>query len=306
VSDYAATGDQIVLASDGYAATVVTVGAGLRLLSYQGRPLISGYEVDELPPASRGIVLAPWPNRIGGGHYRFGGTEYQLPITEVARGNAMHGLVFPIEWRVVEQTDSSALLALRLQPTRGYPFRLDLQIAYELSGEGLRVALQTTNSGVSEAPYGCGAHPYLTAGAPTVDDTVLQFAAEQRLEVDDRMLPVDRISVPGTPYDFSAARAVGDLVLDTAFTGLTYDANGVGRATLTNPETGSGVRLWWDATHRWVQLYTADRPDPAQNRVALAVEPMTCPPDAFRSGDDLITLAPGDTHRSTWGITAID
>jgi aldose 1-epimerase len=304
-SDYTATGDQLVLASDGYSATVVTVGAGLRLFSYQGRQLISGYEVDELPPASRGIVLAPWPNRIGDGHYRFAGAEYQLPITEVARGNAMHGLVFPIEWRVVEQTDSSALLGLRLQPTRGYPFRLDLQIVYELSADGLRVTLHTTNSGIRDAPYGCGAHPYLTAGTTTVDDTVLQFAAEQRLEVDDRMLPIDRIAVPGTPYDFSAARAIGDLVLDTAFTGLTYDADGIGRATLTDPQTGTGVQLWWDATHRWVQLYTADRPDPAQNRIALAVEPMTCPPDAFRSGDDLITLAPGETHRSTWGIRAL-
>jgi aldose 1-epimerase len=304
VSDYTATGDQLVLASDGYAATVVTVGAGLRLLSYQGRPLISGYDVDELPPASRGIVLAPWPNRIGDGHYRFAGNEYQLPITEVARGNAMHGLVFPIEWRVVEQTDSRAQLALRLQPTRGYPFRLDLQISYELSGDGLRVTLQTTNSGITEAPYGCGAHPYLTAGTAKVDDTVLQFAAQERLEVDDRMLPVDRVSVPGTPYDFSAAHAIGDLTLDTAFTGLAYD-DGMGRATLTDSGTGRGVQLWWDETHRWVQLYTADRPDPAQNRVALAVEPMTCPPDAFRSEDDLIVLAPGETHRSTWGIAAL-
>jgi aldose 1-epimerase len=304
VSDYTATGDQIVLAADGYAATVVSVGAGLRLLSYQGRPLLSGYEADQLPPASRGIVLAPWPNRVGDGHYRFAGTEYQLPITEVARGNAMHGLVFPIEWRIVEQAESSVLLALRLQPTRGYPFRLDLQIAYAVAADGLRITLETTNTGVTDAPYGCGAHPYLTAGTAKVDDTVLQFAADERLEVDERMLPVDRVPVAGTPYDFSAAHAVGDLVLDTAFTGLTYDDDGIGRATLTDPDTGSGVQLWWDATHRWVQLYTADRPDPAQNRVALAVEPMTCPPDAFRSGDDLITLAPGETHRSSWGITA--
>jgi aldose 1-epimerase len=305
VSDYTATGEQIVLEAGGYVATVVSVGAGLRLLSYQGRPLLSGYHADQLPPASRGIVLAPWPNRVGDGHYRFAEKEYQLPITEVARGNAMHGLAFPIEWRVVDQSESSAQLALRLQPTRGYPFRLDLQIAYELSEEGLRVTLQATNSGVSDAPYGCGAHPYVTAGTATVDDAVLEFAAEQRLEVDQRMLPVDRLPVAGTPYDFSAAKAIGELTMDTAFTGLTYDDDGIGRATLTNPETGHGVQLWWDATHRWVQLYTTDRPDPAQNRVALAIEPMTCPPDAFRSGDDLIILAPGEAHRSTWGITAM-
>ena len=305
MSDYTATGEQIVLTAGDYTATVVSVGAGLRLLAYEGRPLLSGYDADQLPPASRGIVLAPWPNRIGDGHYRFADTDYQLPITEVARGNAMHGLVFPIEWRVVEQTESSALLALRLQPTRGYPFRLDLQIAYELSDEGLRITLEATNSGPTDAPYGCGAHPYLTAGTTTVDDAVLEFTAEERLKVDQRMLPVDRLPVAGTPYDFSAAKAIAELTMDTAFTGLSYDDDGIGRATLTNPETEDGVQLWWDDTHRWVQLYTTDRPDPAQNRVALAIEPMTCPPDAFRSGVDLITLAPGETHRSVWGITGI-
>ena len=242
MSDYTATGEQIVLTAGGYTATVVSVGAGLRLLAYEGRPLLSGYDADQLPPASRGIVLAPWPNRIGDGHYRFADSEYQLPITEVARGNAMHGLVFPIEWRVVEQTESSALLALRLQPTRGYPFRLDLQIAYELSDEGLRITLEATNSGPTDAPYGCGAHPYLTAGTTTVDEAVLEFAAEERLEVDQRMLPVDRLPVAGTPYDFSAAKAIGELTMDTAFTGLSYDDDGIGRATLTNPETGAGVR----------------------------------------------------------------
>ena len=108
-----------------------------------------------------------------------------------------------------------------------------------------------------------------TAGTTTVDDAVLEFAAEEWLEVDQRMLPVDRLPVAGTPYDFSTAKAIGELTMDTAFTGLSYDDDGISRATLTNPETGAGVQLWWDDTHRWVQLYTTDRPDPVQNRVAL-------------------------------------
>jgi aldose 1-epimerase len=31
---------------------------------------------------------------------------------------------------------------------------------------------------------------------------------------------------------------------------------------------------------------------------------MTCPPDAFRSGRDLVVLEPGQTWRGTWGIAA--
>ena len=38
-------------------------------------------------------------------------------------------------------------------------------------------------------------------------------------------------------------------------------------------------------------------------RRSAAVEPMTCAPNAFRSGDGLIVLEPGDTHVATWGIS---
>jgi aldose 1-epimerase len=45
-------------------------------------------------------------------------------------------------------------------------------------------------------------------------------------------------------------------------------------------------------------------------RTALAVEPMTSPPDAFRSGRDLLTLAPagetGDEVSVSWGIRAVE
>jgi aldose 1-epimerase len=30
---------------------------------------------------------------------------------------------------------------------------------------------------------------------------------------------------------------------------------------------------------------------------------MTCAPDAFRTGDGLIVLVPGETRSCTWGIT---
>jgi aldose 1-epimerase len=43
-----------------------------------------------------------------------------------------------------------------------------------------------------------------------------------------------------------------------------------------------------------------DLPDVA--RRGLAVEPMTCAPNAFRSGDGLIVLEPGETHLGSWGI----
>jgi aldose 1-epimerase len=37
-------------------------------------------------------------------------------------------------------------------------------------------------------------------------------------------------------------------------------------------------------------------------RHSIAVEPMTCPPNAFRTGESLIRLGPGESTASSWGI----
>lgn len=61
------------------------------------------------------------------------------------------------------------------------------------------------------------------------------------------------------------------------------------------------VTVWGDEPWCWVQLYTGDdRPDVA--RRCVAVEPMTCRRDAFRTGDDVIRLEPGDSWDARWGI----
>lgn len=61
------------------------------------------------------------------------------------------------------------------------------------------------------------------------------------------------------------------------------------------------VTVWGDEHWRWVQLYTGDdRPDVA--RRCVAVEPMTCRADAFRTGEDVIRLDPGETWDGRWGI----
>ena len=50
-------------------------------------------------------------------------------------------------------------------------------------------------------------------------------------------------------------------------------------------------------------VYTADQVTrPERRRTAVAIEPMTCPPDALRTGVDLIELRPGASWRGTWGL----
>jgi aldose 1-epimerase len=39
-------------------------------------------------------------------------------------------------------------------------------------------------------------------------------------------------------------------------------------------------------------------------RTGLGAEPMTCPPNSFVTGVDLIALKPGEETSGVWGITA--
>lgn len=302
-----ASGEQFEISAAGYRAVVTESGGSLRLLEHAGRPLVDGFEEDEPPYGGRGQLLAPWPNRIGDGSYSFNGSDHQLAISEPRRNNASHGLVRWVAWTVEEHTENSVSLVYRLMAQAGYPWTLDLHVLYDLSADGLTVTQTATNLAASAAPYASGAHPYLTVGAGPVDSWELILPARTRLVADDRLLPTGTEPVAGTPYDFTRPRRIGRTVFDHGFTDLVRNDD---RATvaLGDPASGRGVALWADARHRWLQIYTADD-QPATARRSIAVEPMTAPADAFRSGTGLTTLAPagssGDEVSASWGIRAI-
>jgi aldose 1-epimerase len=106
--------------------------------------------------------------------------------------------------------------------------------------------------------------------------------------------------VTGTEFDFRESRPVGRVQLDHAFTGLTRDDQGRAWARLRQADTE--VALWAGPGYDWLQVFTGDALEPAHRRRAVAIEPMTCPPNAFVSGTDLLTLEPGDSVTHTWGI----
>ena len=76
--------------------------------------------------------------------------------------------------------------------------------------------------------------------------------------------------------------------------------DGLARVTLREPR-GTALVLWVDESYGYLQLFTGD-PLPDVARRSLAVEPMTCPPNAFRSGEGLIRLEPGERFVGRWGI----
>ena len=294
------TGEQFEIARGDQSAVVTEVGATLRSFSVAGLELLDTFAEDEMSDVCRGQVLLPFPNRIAGGLYAFGGGEHQLPLTEPAMGGALHGLTRWLDWTPLRRTASGVTLGQRLYPQDGYPFLLDLRIEYALSDLGLTVTTTAANAGNAALPFGAGYHPYLTVGTPTIDAAILKLPAGAYLETDDRLIPTGKAPVEGTDFDFREGRAIGETKLDTCFAGVIPDADGFTRISLAHPDGGPQITLSMDASYGFIQVFTGDTLAGEDRRRGIAVEPMTCAPNAFNSGDGLLVLAPGESFTGVW------
>jgi aldose 1-epimerase len=296
----APTGEQYEIISGSQRAIVTEVGATLRSLSVEGRDVVRGFGLDEMSTAGRGQNLIPWPNRIRDGRYAFNGVTQQLALTEPARHNASHGLARYAPWVLVEKKTDAVTNRVRIHPQPGWPGTLEAMITHRLDEDGLTVTVEATNIGAGELPFGYGAHPYLTVGESTVDEVALTVPAASYLEVDDRMLPIKISPVDGTVFDLRRGPVLGSVTLDTAMTDLARNSAGRWRVKLMLGDRYA--ELWGDGTMRWVQIFTGG---PGRDR-SIAVEPMTCGPDAFNPGPthgDLKVLATGESFVGQWGIS---
>ena len=294
------SGEQVEIAHDDQRAVIVEVGGGLRSYSVADRDVLDGYSTDEICTSGRGQVLMPWPNRLEDGSYRFDGREHQLPLTEPATRNAIHGLVRWASWRIAERDGRRVVMEHVIRPQPGYPFTVGLTVEYALSDLGLSVRSTATNLGEARCPFGAGAHPYLKLDAPTIDSLSLHVPAGSVLQSDERSLPNGSIAVDGTEFDFRRPRRVGPLKLDNCFSDLERDGDGRVRVALHDPSGRSAI-LWAGEGYDYMMVFSGD-PLPDVARRSIAVEPMTCPPNAFRSGESVITLDPGDAFSAEWGI----
>ena len=294
----APSGRQVELRHGEQRAVVVENGGGLRTYVADGRDVVDGYAEHELASAGRGQVLFPWPNRLAGGRWEDEGETRQLALSEAGAGNAIHGLVRWAAWDVHPAGEAAAVATHTLMPQSGYPFRLACRIDYRLSAGGLTVTTTVLNESPRPAPFGLGFHPYLSAASIDggfVDGMELTIPAETRLLLDGG-LPVGREPVAGSAHDFRSGRAIGDLVLDDAFTDIQRGAGELARVSV------SGARIWAGPGFDYLQVFTGDTLSPGTRRRGLAVEPMTCPPNALATGEGLIRLDPGASVELEWGI----
>ena len=283
------TGQQHSISHGAFTAVVTEVGATLRSLQKDGVEILWTFDEDATPKGCAGQQLLPWPNRIRDGRYTFDGVEHQLDITEVPRNVALHGLAVHVPWKLVSQTDDSVVLEAIIYPQRGWDGLLKATIKHALTEEGLEVEVTAENIGDERLPYGYGAHPYVAADLST---TVLRTPFRKELLVDERLLP-RAVSAVTEEHDFRDPRPLDDTTFDTAF----VDPEGAWEVAVTTDR--HTVTFWADDTMKWGQIFTNP------TRTGIAVEPMTCGPDAFNEGPTsagVIVLEPGESTSCTWGI----
>lgn len=279
------------ISAGNWVATVDSVGASLVGLRDGNFHLI---EPHTKPGLYAGSVLAPWPNRLKDGRYYYKGREYATPINELPRNNAIHGLTTDVSWSVIRRTQSSISLTYELNSPEYYPGILSLTTHYKLSKSACEIKIEAINIGKYPAPYGVSIHTYFIVGKSQKNDQLfLTLPCSQYMEVDKkRLLPLEIYSVEDTEYNFLSSRLISNLCIDHAFKySTTYP-----KSVVLKDQTGAGVALHFDKETRWIQVHTSDRNKALDSRMALAIEPMTCPPDAFNSGLDLIDLDPKQKH----------
>jgi aldose 1-epimerase len=274
-------------------------GGSLRALTVGDWSVLDGYPSGTVPHGRRGGVLLPWPNRIRDGRWRWGGSDLQLEVPSADSPNAIHGLVGWQPWDVLASTGDTATVGTVVEPRPGYPFRLAAAVDSALTPDRLTVTVRVRNAGPDPAPFGVGMHPYLAVGATEDGDVAraeLHLPARTQLELDADGLPTGG----RRPFDGAIGR-IGDRAQDDAVTDLERDADGWARARLSGP--AGTVELAVDRAWGWLQAYSGDTLPPGEHRRSVAVEPMTCPPNAFADDVDLVVLEPGQDWAGTWTLT---
>jgi aldose 1-epimerase len=299
----------IVIEAQGEAARFVpAIGCGC--LGYRVGTLEviwSAADIEALTakPHSSGIpILFPWPGRIAGARFSWRGKDHQLPMSEPARGNAIHGLVCDRPFRVsrrgpyyfAAELDAASDPVLKVV----WPYLFRLALDYEV-GNGLRLTATVTNTGDQPMPFGFGTHPYFrTPLDPTSSRAAMRIRLEssRRRILDERLIPTGQDEPVSGKYDLRSGLELNGESYDEAFRAPAPDADGMFCGRLIDPELKAAVEVRADSSFgEWVVYAPIDRP-------IVSIEPYTCASDAFNLAARGIDagareLAPGASWRGT-------
>jgi aldose 1-epimerase len=245
----------------------------------------------------KGAKLSPFPNRIKDGKYSFAGIKHQLKKNE-KNLNALHGFLWDKPFSVTEMSagDNNSVLVTEYKydgKEEGYPFKYDLTVIYELNEKGFVCESLIRNNSEIAIPVADGWHPYFRTGSK-IDDLILQLPSARMILTDEDLIPDGRSEII---KELNTGLLLGSRKFDNCFGPAS--GTGIVLSLITDVKNDLKIVLWQEAgknKYNYVQVYTPD------NRGSLVVEPMSCAPDAFNSGEGLIILEPKEEVSLKFGI----
>ena len=296
------SGEQIAIAHGDQRAVITEVGATLRSYVKGGVAVVEGFAADELPDGAHGQIMYPWPNRLSPEPWTFSGRIATPAVDDPSTCTAIHGLVRWRPFEVEQVNQNRCVLSLLLHPSPGYPFLSEVAVAYHLGSLGLTVTATVTNRDDVPIPVGVGFHPYVAVTTSSIEGTDLEVPANAFVAAGERLLPTGEIlPVAGHALDFTVAKSVSGHELNVTYTELIRDNTGLAMVKVRDHDGGI-VELQVDRTFPYIQVYTGDELAKGKRRTSIGVEPMTCPPEALRSGKDVIVLEPGQHWAGSWRL----
>jgi aldose 1-epimerase len=309
-------GHEPVAVVEGQGCVVILAHRGATLLRWLHRTgaletdLSDGYaDAAELIEQNgvRNGILAPFPNRIALGRYEFGGSSYDLLPGQPDNDRLIyHGFLreLPTNLTDVRAGKDSAELTFVCDSMRpgafaGYPFALDIRVVYEITASSIEIAVHAHNVGEHAAPFAAGWHSYFRLGTESIDELELTIPAQSVIRTTADLIPLSGAQAHGFPAidapDFREARPIGEAVLDTCYSDLVADDDGVSRTLLSNPRTGESLEVLQENGH--MHVFTGDTLARDQRR-SIALEPVEVITNSFNRAElvEHITLAP-DSHR---------
>lgn len=273
------------------AQIISDLGCNVNSLILNNQNIIDGNTNEEKLASNylaKSALLTPFPNRINKGRYVFKGKEYQLPINKSDEGHSIHGLVFNKKFVLISTTISDTSISasffheIKNIDFTGYPFNLSLIVKCILEEKKFTIQVSATNKDTTTIPYGIGWHPYLKANKK-IDNCSMSIPGRYVLEIDKKnvMIPTGK----SKPTQQFKNILVGKKIFDTCFTNL-----------VSYKTQFENIIIFQDSTMNYLQIYTPS------GRQSIAVEPMSCAPDAFNNKMGLISLAPLTRVTHSFGI----
>jgi len=239
-------------------------------------------------------LLHPWANRLAAYGYRAAGRGVTLapssPLLHIDEfGLPIHGVPWPnLVWQVTEAKKDRVLSHLewdRDELLAIFPFRHRLEMAATLRPDGL--TLETTLLAGQErpVPVSFGFHPYLGLPDLARSQWRLRLPPMRRLALDDQQIPTGKEE----PFDGMDAE-LGELHLDDGFA--------LPKGTESFSLEGAGRRI----SVELLEGYCYAQVFAPHGKEYVALEPMTAPTNALRSGDGLRLVQPGGRFRAAFRI----